>query len=211
MSRFSEEQKRIALLLLHDAKTAEELNKQLSIPYNNLMEELKGMLKLGVVERSGYPTKYTLKENIASEVQRRKKVSDDDQYEIRVRAFIEMQAIEKDLLKKQLLKLKEALQGDEDFTLYAAESQKIVQDGEYYSSFIDLNFSVKDFVSLVKFMFSYSPTSVEILKPAKIELSAQDFQDGLVDIADWVQKYTSYISKNMKREDVEKFHQKLYK
>lgn len=211
MSRFSEEQKRIAILLLHEPKTAEELNKQLGIPYNKLMAELKSMLKLEVITREGYPTKYRLKENIAKEVQRRKKVAEDDTNELRLRAFVEMQAIESDLLKKQMGKLKEALGKEKNFTIYSVEEAGVVKDNEYYSSYLDITFSVRDFPSLVRFMFFYGPSSIEVIKPAKIEFSAQDLQDGLVDLADLIQKYTGYITKIMSKEDIEKFHQNLYK
>ena len=211
MSRFSEEQKRIAILLLHDPKTAEELNKQLGIPYTKLMAELKSMLKLEVITKEGYPTKYRLKENIANEVQRRKKVAEDDINELRLRAFIEMQAIEEDLLKKQMGKLKEALDKEKNFTIYSVEEEKPVKDEQYYSSYLDINFSVRDFPSLIRFMFFYGPSSIEVIKPAKVEFSAQDLQDGLVDLADMVQKYTAYITKIMGKEDIEKFHQNLYK
>ncbi len=211
MSRFSEEQKRIAILLLHEPKTAEELNKQLGIPYTKLMAELKSMLKLEVITKEGYPTKYRLKENIAKEVQRRKEVAEEDLNELRLRAFVEMQAIEEDLLKKQLGKLKEALDKEKNFTIYSVEEAKPVKDDKYYSSYLDINFSVRDFPSLVRFMFFYGPSSIEVIKPAKVEFSAQDLQDGLVDLADMVQKYTSYITKIMSKEDIEKFHQNLYK
>ncbi len=100
MARFSEEQKRIALLLIHGPKTSEDLNSQLNIPFNKLSDELKAMLKLGVIEKQGFPTKYSLKKNIASEVQKRKKIAETDLNRLRIRAFIEMQAIEEELLKK---------------------------------------------------------------------------------------------------------------
>ena len=210
MSRFSEEQKRIALLLLHEPKTAEELNKQLSIPYNKLMAELKAMLKLDVIQREGYPTKYRLKANIAKEVQRRKKIAEDDMNKLRLQAFIEMQAIEEDLLKKQLGKVKEALQKEKAFTVYSLEQAEPVKEGEHFSSYLSVNFSVKDFPALVKFMFFYGPSSIEVLKPDRIELSAQDLQEGLIDMAEMVQKYSQYISRMMNKEELEKFHTQLY-
>ncbi|MAG22208.1 MAG: hypothetical protein CL943_02800 [Candidatus Diapherotrites archaeon] len=210
MSRFSEEQKRIALLLLHEPKTAEELNKQLSIPYNKLMEELKAMLKLDVIGKEGYPTKYRLKENIAKEVQRRKKIAKDDMNEIRLKAFVEMHAIEEDLLKKQMNNLKEALEKDKVFTVYSVEEADTLKEGEYYSSYLDINFSVKDFSALIKFMFFYGPSSIEVLKPARVEFSAQNLQEGLIDLADMVQKYSRYIAKILDKTELEKFHQQLY-
>jgi len=210
-NKFSPDQKKIALLLMHNPKTAEELVKQLSIPYNKLMEELKGMLKLKVVERDGFPTKYRLKENIAVEVKRRQKIAEADQFKLRIKAFIEMQAIEENMLKKQLGKLEKALQEDASFTIYSIEKAPVEKNGEYYSTFIEANFSVKDFVSMVRFMFFYGPSAVEVIKPERIELTAQDLQDGLLDMADMVQKYANFIAKKLNSEELEQFYQKLFK
>ena len=55
--RFSDEQKKIAILLLNEPKTEEQLNKQLNIPFDRLMLELKTMVKLNVISKEGYPTK----------------------------------------------------------------------------------------------------------------------------------------------------------
>lgn len=210
-SKFSEDQKKIALLLMHTPKTAEELNKQLNIPYSRLMEELKGMLRLKVVEREGFPTKYRLKQDIALEVKRRQKIAEEDQNKIRIKAFIEMQAIEEQLLKKQLDKLELALQQDKDFTVYSLEKAPVEQSGEYYSSYIELNFTVKNFSSLVRFMFFYGPTAVEVIKPERIDFAAQDLQDGLMDLATMVQKYAEFISKRLNKEELEQFYGKLFK
>lgn len=211
MARFSEEQKRIALLLIHGPKTAEELNGQLNIPFNKLTGELKAMIKLGVIEKQGFPTRYALKENIASEVQKRKKIAETDINKLRIRAFIEMQAIEEDLLKKQLKHMEEIMNKDKSFTLYNLDRAKIEKQGEYYSTYFEINFSVKDFASLIRFLFFYGPSSLEVVKPAKIEFSAQDLQDGLMEAADMVQKYSSTVHKLMNREELAKFNAELYK
>ncbi|MBN1940670.1 MAG: hypothetical protein JW772_00650 [Candidatus Diapherotrites archaeon] len=211
MPRFSEEQKKISLLLLHEPKTAEELNKQLNIPYNKLVEELKGLMKLNVVSKEGFPTKYRLKENIASEVLRRKRIAEQDNNAMRIRAYIEMQAIEQDLLEKNLNNLADAMKKDSNFMVYSLEKAKIVKQEEYYISYLEVNLSVKDFTSLVKFMFFYAPTSIEVIKPEKISFLAQDFQDGLVDMADMINKYSAYITKLLNKEELEKFHEKLYR
>lgn len=211
MAHFSEAQKKIALILLHNSKTAEELRAQLNIPYGELMEELKGMLKLEVVSKEGFPTKFKLKENITNEVKRRKQMSEEDSNKVKLRAIIELQAIEETLLKKQLEKLKEALEKHKQFKVYSIEIPEITKNGEYFASYMDVNFSVKDFSSLVRFMFFYGPASIEILKPAKIEFSAQDLQDGLIEMSDMVQKYSHHIAKNMNKQELDSFHEKLFK
>lgn len=210
-SKFSAEQKKIALLLMHSPKTAEELVKQLNIPYSRMMEELKGLLKLKVVEKEGFPTKFRLKENITEEVKRRQKIAEEDRFRIRIKAFIEMQAIEETLLKKHLDKLEKTLHDDPAFTVYSMEKAPIEKSGEYYSSFIEANITVKDFVSLVRFMFFYGPTAIEVIKPERIELGAQDLQDGLLDIASMLQKYSAFIAKKLNKEELDQFYQKLFK
>jgi len=211
MAKFSEEQKKIALLLLHEPKTAEDLNKQLNIPYNKLSEELKSMLKIGVVTKEGFPTKYRLKENIALEVLRRKQLAEEDTNAMRIRAYIEMQAIEENLLKKNIDRIADSLKKEKNFIVYSLEKAKIAQEGEYYLSYIEVNLSIRDFATLVNFMFFYTPSSVEILKPEKVSFSAHDLQDGLVDMADMINKYSAYIAKILNKEELEKFQSQFYK
>ena len=211
MPAFTEEQKRIALLLLHEPKTIEEINKQLEIPYDKLSQQMKEMLKLDVVERNGYPPKYRLKENIVKEIRRRQHISEEDTYKIRVKAYVEMQAIEEDLLKKQLDKMAVQLQNEKDFTVYKVEKAEIIKEETYYTSYLDLNFSVKDFTALVKFVFFYGPSTVEIIKPERIELSTHDLQDGLIEMSEMVHKYTEMIATMLNKEQLEKFHRELYK
>jgi DNA-binding Lrp family transcriptional regulator len=210
MPKFTEEQKKIAMLLLHGPKTMEDLNKQLNLPYNKLSEEIKEMLKVGVIIKEGFPTKYKLKEKIALEVLRRKKIAEEDNNAIRIRAYIEMQAIEEDLLKKNLEKLAEAMQKDQNFTVYSLEKAKIVQESEYYFSYIEVNLSIKDFDSLVKFMYFYGPSSIEVISPDKITFASHDLQDGLINMADMINKYSAYIAKKLNKEELDKFQEKLY-
>jgi len=211
MSRFTEDQKRIALLLLHEPKTAEELNSQLNIPYDKLLDELRGMLKLKVVEKQGFPTKYRLKDNIADEVRRRQQLGEGDSNLVRIRAFIEIQAVEEELLKRQLDKLSKAIKKEKAFNVYDIQRAKIEEADERYSSFLEVNFSVKDFSALIGFMLFYGPTAVEVLKPEKLELGAQDLQEGLVDIADMVNKYAAFIASKMNKQELDDFYNRLYK
>lgn len=211
MTSFTEEQKRIAMLLMYTSKTAEELNKQLDIPYDKLIQELSELLKLEVIIKEGYPTKYKLKENISNEVKRRKRISEEDSFKLRLNAFIEMQAIEKTLLENQLSKIETALNKEKDFTIYSIEKAKIEKSEEYYSSYLEINLTVRDFTALMHFVMFYAPASIEIIKPDRMEFTAQDLQDGLVDLSDMVHKYTDYITRLMNREELDRFHRNLFK
>ena len=209
---FSDEQKKIALLLLNEPKTEEELNKQLNIPYDKLVNELKKMLNLGVLLKEGYPTKYRLRQDIIAEVQKRKSIAEQDHFRIRVRAIIELKAVEKTLLKKHMGKIKDALKKEETFTIYGIEEAEIVEeaDGEMYSSFLELNLSVKDFPAMIRLLFYYAPSSIEVIKPSKIEMSQYEFQEGLIQLSDIFQKYADYFMKTSKKDELDKFYKKIY-
>ncbi len=209
MQKFSEEQKRIALRLVAGAKTVEELAKELKLPYDTLNDQLKEMLTLKLVTKDGFPTKFSLKPEIVEELERRKKIEETDKNHIRVKAIIELLALEPQLLKKTTDTLIENLKKEQTFTVYAIKTSPVLKDGENYSSFLDLNFSAKDFRSIVRFMYFYGPISVEIIKPAKIELKTQDFQDGLMDMAEMIQAYVQYITKLMNREELENLHHRI--
>ncbi|VVB74713.1 Uncharacterised protein [uncultured archaeon] len=210
MPSFSDEQKKIALLLLSEPKTEEELHKQLNLPYDKLGVELKQMLKLNLVLKEGYPTKYRLRQDIIDELQKRKKISEEDKFKIKIRAMIELRAVEETLLKKHLDKIGEALKKEDKFTIYGLTNAPIIEEDEMYASFIEVTLTVKDFPALIMFLFYYGPTSLEVIKPSKIEFSQYEFQEGLVSLSDIFQKYADYFSKKLTKTELDKFYKDIY-
>jgi len=211
MVSFSDDQKKIALLLLNEPKTEEELNKQLNIPYDKLTQELKTMLKLNLIAREGYPTKYRLKQELIDKINERKKISEKDAFRIRVRAIIEFKAIEETLLKKHVNEIRRALEKEEVFTIYDVEEAEIIEEDEMFSSFLEVNLSVKNFQSLIRFLFYYGPTSIEVIRPSKIELNQFEFQEGLVELAEIFQKYATFFTQHLNQEELTKFYKEAYK
>jgi len=210
MAQFSDEQKKIALLLLSEPKTEEDLHKQLNLPYDKLSFELKDMLKLGLILKEGYPTKYRLRQDIINELAKRKKISEDDAFKIKIRSIIEIKAIEENLLKKSLNKIKEAIEKEPTFTVYGITQAEIVEEDDMYSSFLEVTITVKDFPALVKFLFYYGPSSIEVMKPQKIEISQFEFQEGLISLSEIFQKYAEYFQNHLTKEEVNKFYKDLY-
>jgi hypothetical protein len=143
-------------------------------------------------------------------VRKRRMIAETDKNKLRLRINVEVQAIEENLLKNQLKEIQEAIRKEEDFTIYDIIEAKPIQQGEHYSSYLDINLSVKDFHALMKLMFLYGPTSVEVLKPEKLEFTAGELQDGLILISDIVHSYTEYIAKHMNKEELAEFNRKLY-
>jgi hypothetical protein len=209
-TQLSESKKKISALLIQGQKTAEELAGKMQMPYGKLMEELKEMLQLDLIAKDGFPTKYSLKKEIVQKVQERKKIEEKDLFKIRLNCIFEAKAIEEDLLKKTLAEIEENLKEEPVFTIYDIKKAEIQQDGEYYSSFIEANLSVKNFRAIIRLMFYYAPISIEVLKPAKIELQAGDLQDSLVDMAELIHAYADKITRLMNRKELEDFTKKLY-
>lgn len=196
---------------MHQPKTAEELNKQLNIPYDDLMNELKGLLKLNIISKEGFPTKYHLKEEISGELNRRKEIQEKDPNKLRLSIIIEAKAVSPEILKRELKKIKDALAKEEAFQIYAVKEAEIIESGNHVSSYIEANLSLEDFRAVTRLIFFYAPTSIEVLKPKKLELTADDLQDSLVTMADMVQGYSRVILNHMNKEQLEDFRQNLTK
>ncbi|MBS3057581.1 MAG: hypothetical protein J4415_03035 [Candidatus Diapherotrites archaeon] len=211
MAQLSELQKRIGAQLQRRPGTMEEMQSSLKIGSSELSAELKQMLKLGLIEKlPGFPIKYALRKGISSELERRKGIEVEDPNKLRLKIIIEIQAIEENLLKKQIDDITKALGKEETFTIYALEPAEIIKEGEHYSSYLDVNLSVKNFKALVRLMFFYGPTSVEVIKPKEYKFSAADLQDALVDFAQMVHNYTEYITKLMNRKELDEFYGKVF-
>lgn len=210
---FSEQQKLIAKELFEGPLTLQELEKNLKLSREDLQKDLKKMLELKVIEKTQKDEKelFSLKKSIAEELIRRKEISRKDTFDLRLEAYIEMQAIEKKLLEKHLNEMMEKLKNNPELTIYSIKKASIQKpaETEYYSSYIELNFTVKDFSSLIQFMFFYGPSTIEVLKPEKISLKAFDFQDGLMQLADISQKYNTYIRKALNKKELEEFNKKI--
>lgn len=209
---YSENQKKLAARLVAGSKTLEELGKETSISLDEVQQEIKSLLSLKVVEKlDGFPTRYALKKDISEEVNRRKQLAENDKNKIHLRAIIETQSVEPELLKKQSLKLGEAIQQEPDFLVYSLIHASTLKQDEMYSSFIDLTISIKDFKALVRFMHFYGPTTIEVLKPAKLELDAHDLQEGLLDMAQMIHRYSALLTKLLNRQELEEFNKRLLK
>lgn len=210
MEKFSPEQKRIAHAMFRGGpKTIEELHKGLGLSFDVLSKELKELLKMKLVVVEGYPSKYSLKKEILEELKRRKDLSEDDANQLRLRVIIDVQALVEEVATKSLNEVEKALQADSDFTIYELVKAQPIKKDETVTSYLEADLSVKDYKSLVKLMYFFGPTSVEVLKPKKLEISMSDLQEGLMDMAEMIQAYNYHILKNMKKDELERFQKKL--
>lgn len=208
---YTDGQKRIASALVAAPKTAGQLAKELSLPDEEIMKELAGLKKLGMMGAAPEGA-YALKPEIAGAVAKRREIASDDQFRLKLRAIIEAQSVSKEILEKELKRMETALRKEPDFTIYDCVLERMVEvEGEGgYASFLEITLSVRDFRALMRLMVFYGPASVEVLKPPKYEISADAMQDGLMDLAEMVHAYNAYIMKMMNRAELDEFQKKIF-
>ncbi|MDO8428253.1 MAG: hypothetical protein Q7S92_03505 [Candidatus Diapherotrites archaeon] len=123
-----------------------------------------------------------------------------------------MQTVEEELLKNSIEQMKTRIEKNPTITIYSLKQEAIQKSNEEnYSTFLEIEFSVKDFESLVKFVYFYGPSSIEILKPEKVEIENNDLQDALMFMADINYKYADLVTKNMNKRQLEEFYQSVFK
>src|SRR3989338_5386577 len=210
MVKFTEEQKKIAHSLFVSPKSVEELNIKLGVPYDKLNGQLKEMLRLGLVKVEGYPQKYKLADEVAQGVKRRKEIAEKDPFGLRLKAVVEFKAVEPTLLEKEIKDIEAKLRKDRTFTIYDIYKAPAQQVGTHYSTYLEVNLSARDFTSIVRFMYFFGPSSVEVLKPEKIVLSMDDLQDALMEMAEMIQSYNHAMLKSMNKDELANFSKSLY-
>lgn len=207
---FTDSQKKICTALLSGPKSLELLSEQVGMKHDAAQSELKHLMQLKLVSLQGTPPVYALKEEVVTELKRRKNIESEDDNKFRVRILIEVQGLEENLVQKQVEKIVENLKGEPFFKIYATKVEPVVKVEEKYSTFAEINLSVRDFRSMVRLAFFYGPASIEVVKPAKIDFTLNDFQDGLVDMTEMVHAYSDYIMGLMSRKKVEEFNSKFF-
>ncbi|MEK6958281.1 MAG: hypothetical protein AABW99_04875 [archaeon] len=211
MGRFTEEQKRVALLLLNAPKTVDELNKQLGIPFDELNDNLRQMLRLKVVKVEGYPQKYKLMENIAEAVKRRKDIQEKDPFNLRISAVIEFRGVEEMFLKKSMDEIEKKIKADKNYTIYDVFRAKPMAEHGHVTSYLEVNLSARDFTSLVRFLYFFGPTSVEVLSPKRVVLAMDDLQDAFMEMVEMIHSYNNAMLKSMSKGELEEFAKGLYR
>lgn len=209
--QFNEKQKKLSTMLINGPLSLDQLAERTNMKMSEAQEELKFLMQLKLVSLQGTPPLYALKDDVSAELKRRKSIEQDDDNKFRVQMMIEVQGIEESLVKQQAEKILENLRKEPFYRIYAHKVEEMTKIEDKYSTFIDVNLSVRDFRAIVRLMFFYGPSSIEVIKPSKIEFSLSDFQDGLVDMTDMVHAYANYIMGILSRKQVEEFNTKLFK
>jgi len=207
MPRFNHTQTKIALAMMKNSRTVPEFVKATGESLARVERELEEMLKHGLVERT--EDEFSLNKKISVELMRRREIEEKDTFTARLSAVVEVQEISEKAVEKHLKELRDLMSKDPEFTIYKIEVGEPVKQEDYYSGFVEVNFSAKNFAATMRFLLLFAPSSIEVIKPPKVEFTAFDFQEGLNDLSYWVTRYNLLIGKHMKLKEIENFNKSV--
>ncbi|MBS3059988.1 MAG: hypothetical protein J4432_00575 [DPANN group archaeon] len=183
---YTEEQEKIARLLLKGQKTVEDLRDELDMPAADLLSGLKELIKLRVVEKQG--NNYKLIDKITATA------SDDIEEHFKLHMIIEGSGPEKDAVEKQMNLMTQRLKADRiKITMF--EKSEMLKTDVGYNQHIDIEFYVPEFQDAVKMVMNYGPTIVEVLEPRETEITAETMERALQELTASVHYYSEWIAK----------------
>ena len=188
----------IAKQLSTGNKTDDELKKLIpGATYEEIVLALKNMLILKLVTKDGYPVKYSLSKDIIERLKTRREMSATDQNPIRVSIIIESMASDKGTLREGMEKIETLLKEDKMYFVYDVTLAEIIVQEQtgLFSTYIEGEVSCPDFKSLLRLVYYYGVTAIDILKPDKLTIPISDLQEGLFTIVDMTHGYAEMIYK----------------
>lgn len=192
MVKYTEDQQKMAKALLKGPRTSEELRDEVKLPADQVLEALKEMMKLRVVEKTGFPTKYKLIDSIMQRVKDGKEGGfTDKKFEIAM--IIEGLSSNRDALEQQMGQLKEKIGQEKGIEIIQLEVQEIMQHESNYTTYIDLHFGADSFATVITMIIQYGPSSVEVIEPRNASLGVGEMQASLNEVVSAVHYYIGLV------------------
>lgn len=193
----------IAKSLAKGDKTDQDLKKEIpNAKYEEILEVLKTMLSLKLIKKDGFPVKYSLSEEIKDTLEKRKSLSENDTNPLRVAIIIESKSNDKTSLREAMEKILTSLKNDDNYFIYDASLADIVVHDDLFSTYISAEVSCRDLFNLFRLIYYYGVTSIDVLRPEKLNVSLSDLQNSLSTIIDMVHGYTDMIYDLKRKNDV---------
>ncbi len=101
---------------------------------------------------------------------------------INARAIIEVLGTPKEYIEKTLRLIVNGLENKKDLKVLKKELFEAVKKENYFTTFTELEISFKDIETLVNFCFDFMPSTIEILEPPNINISARTLTNFLNDL-----------------------------
>ena len=190
----------VARQLSKSPKTEDDLKKLIpNASYDQIANVLRNLLLLKLIKKEGFPVKYSLSEEIANRLLKRKELSNTDTNIIKVSMMIESMSNDKAALRTGMESIIEQIKKDPDYFIYSINLADIGISNDLFSTYIEGELSCSGFKSLLKLIYFYGVTSIDILKPDKLTLNISELQEGLVTIVDLTHGYAEMIYKLKKQ------------
>ncbi len=208
MIEFSENEIAVGKALLEGPLDAIELRKKTGIPADELIQALKRLMNLRIVELQGQ--KYKLVDRILEKAGR----AGEFKEKYRVRMIIEGSSKDPLALEKQMNVLVDKIK-QEKILVHDLELAEIKEDQGQYHSFIELDFGASSFDSVIRMITNYGPSSIELLEPkGPITLTPKEVHDSFVDMANFTHYYVGLVvnlsmQNNILREELRKAKNQL--
>lgn len=117
---------------------------------------------------------------------------------IRIRAFLEVMAANKETTESALNKHLEKIKDNEEIEIYEEDldDPQEVEDppgniSQAYSQIAEIELLVSSVKNLITFTFLYGPSSVEVLEPEEFDLKMGELQDISNTVAALIHQYAS--------------------
>jgi hypothetical protein len=193
----------IAKSLSQGPKTDDDLRKEIpKAKYEEILNVLKNMLSLKLIKKDGFPVKYSLSEGILKTLEKRKELSDTDKHIIRANLIIESKSNDKGLLRTAMEKILDSLKKDENYFIYESSLAEIIVHDDLFSTYISAEVSCSDLFNLFRLVYFYGVTSIDIIKPDKLNVPISDLQNSLTTIVDMIHGYADLIYELKSKNDV---------
>jgi len=94
---------------------------------------------------------------------------------IYVRSIIEVLGKPKEHVEETLKAHVKKISEDKDYNIIKKTVEKAERQEDFFNAFAEIEFLVKDTLTLLSFCFDYMPSSVEIIEPEQIMIKNSDF------------------------------------
>jgi hypothetical protein len=95
--------------------------------------------------------------------------------------FIESQGNHKEVVENSLKKLLERLKKEEGVTVKSESLGEIVEEEGTFSTVLDADLEFDNFSSFLKASIFYTPSAVEMMEPAELTISKEEFLEGVAE------------------------------
>jgi hypothetical protein len=191
MPAFSRSQARVAAALVERPRTMEELRRELGLSLHELEGDLAKLIKLKVVQKEGYPTKYF----VIAKVRDALKATKMDKGEFKAHFIVEGQSRDKKALQDANEALLKQLRSDKVVKAANIKEEAVEKDGDYWSTLFEADVSAKSFEDMMYAVLNYGPSSLELLSPREFSLSQEEAQGILMDVATSVHAYAQVVAR----------------